>query len=241
MVRKVRALLDGADPSQVAAGMRRSATLRRIERRAPVDDCAAYMLKLAPYLRYGAALREGLPIATGVIEGACRHLIRRRLDIGGARWGTEGAEAVLLLRAVILSGDYDAYWEFHRHAMFGRVHASRYRGDVPNTNPSRPGLRCVKLAGFASVVKELLPSYFSTSYEPEKQELLRVSVNVAVRPRHAEHPSLRPNGPPGPGSAPCGPETKSYLLPPLPPLPAAPQGLADPHAQPGRPSPSKSQ
>ncbi len=158
MVRKVRALLDGADPSQVAAGMRRSATLRRIERRAPVDDCAAYMLKLAPYLRYGAALREGLPIATGVIEGACRHLIRRRLDIGGARWGTEGAEAVLLLRAVILSGDYDAYWEFHRHAMFGRVHASRYRGDVPNTNPSRPGLRCVKLAGFASVVKELLPT-----------------------------------------------------------------------------------
>ena len=141
---KVRALLSGANASQVAAGMRRSATLRGIEKRKAVDDCARYMLKLAPYMRYGEALRAGLPIATGVIEGACRHLVRRRLDIGGARWGTPGAEAVLLLRAVVLSGDYDAYWEFHRAAVLQRVHASRYRGAIPDTNPSRPVLRRVK-------------------------------------------------------------------------------------------------
>jgi hypothetical protein len=46
------------------------------------------------------------PIATGVIEGACRHLIGDRLDITGARWGLDGAEAVLTLRAVISNGDY---------------------------------------------------------------------------------------------------------------------------------------
>ena len=92
-------------------------------------------------MRYGDALRDGLPIATGVIEGACRHLIRRRLGIGGARWSTDGAEAILLLRATVLSGDFDAYWAFHEKQVFQRTHASQYRGRVPNT---RPALRVVK-------------------------------------------------------------------------------------------------
>lgn len=135
VVERVKALLKGADPSQVAAGMRRSATLRKIKCRKAVDRCAQYMLNLAPYMRYGDALRDGLPIATGVIEGACRHLIRRRLDIGGARWSTAGAEAILLLRATVLSGDFDKYWAFHETQMFRRTHASRYRGTIPNTHP----------------------------------------------------------------------------------------------------------
>lgn len=141
VVQRVRALLEGADPSQAAAGMRRSATLRKLERRDAVDKCAAYMLELAPYMRYGDALSDGLPIATGVIEGACRHLIRRRLGIGGARWSTTGAEAILLLRATVLSGDFDAYWAFHEQQVFRRTHESKYRGRVPNT---RPSLRAVK-------------------------------------------------------------------------------------------------
>lgn len=144
VVGRVRALLEGADPSQVAAGMRRSATLQKLAKRSAVDACAAYMLKLAPYMRYGTALRDGLPIATGVIEGACRHLVRRRLDIGGARWSTEGAEAVLLLRAVVLSGDFDAYWAFHRAAVYQRIHAAKYQGPVPDTRVRRAALRRVK-------------------------------------------------------------------------------------------------
>jgi hypothetical protein len=143
VVQHVRALLEGADASQVAAGMRRSATLRNIKGRSrkAVDRCAKYMLALAPYMRYGEALRDGLPIATGVIEGACRHLIRRRLDIGGARWTTAGAEAILLLRATFLSGDFDEYWTFHQNQVFQRTHESKYLGPLPNT---RPALRRVK-------------------------------------------------------------------------------------------------
>jgi hypothetical protein len=49
------------------------------------------------------------PIATGVIEGACRHLIADRLNLGGARWGLDGAEAILTLRAVISNGDFEEY------------------------------------------------------------------------------------------------------------------------------------
>jgi hypothetical protein len=58
------------------------------------------------FLHYGQALDAGWPIATGVIEGACRHLTADRLSLGGARWGLDGAEAVLTLRAVIANGDF---------------------------------------------------------------------------------------------------------------------------------------
>lgn len=55
----------------------------------------------------------GWPIATGTVEGACRHLIAARLDITGARWGLPGAEAVLRLRAVVSNGDLNPYWRYH--------------------------------------------------------------------------------------------------------------------------------
>jgi len=58
-------------------------------------------------------LAAGWPIATGAIEGACRHLIGDRLDITGARWGLAGAEAVLRLRTLIDNGDFDSYWRHH--------------------------------------------------------------------------------------------------------------------------------
>lgn len=59
------------------------------------------------------ALSSGWPIATGAIEGACRHLIGDRLDITGARWGLAGAEAILKLRALSDNGDFDEYWTHH--------------------------------------------------------------------------------------------------------------------------------
>jgi hypothetical protein len=61
------------------------------------------------YLDYVHALLQGWPIATGVIEGACRHLVKDRMDITGARWSLVGAEAILQLRALISNGDFDAY------------------------------------------------------------------------------------------------------------------------------------
>lgn len=80
-----------------------------------------------PYLGYAIALAEGRPIATGVIEGACRHLVKDRMDITGARWGLAGAEAVLRLRAVISNGDFEEYWEYHVQREYLRVHAICYR------------------------------------------------------------------------------------------------------------------
>ncbi len=65
----------------------------------PVDKCANYLLSNRDYLRYNDYLAEGFPIATGVIEGACRYLIKDRMDLTGARSSLQGAEAVLHLRS----------------------------------------------------------------------------------------------------------------------------------------------
>jgi len=121
--------------SLVAAGIRRSATLRAMaaaERQA-MDDCADYLLNYSPYLQYDKALAEGVPIATGVIEGACRHLVEDRMNLTGARWSLSGAEAVLRLRALRSSNDFDAYWQFHEQQEHERNHASHYADHhVPN-------------------------------------------------------------------------------------------------------------
>jgi hypothetical protein len=97
-------------------------------------------------MKYAAALEAGLPIATGVIEGACRDLVKDRMDITGARWSLSGAEAVLRLRAIRASGDFDAYGAFHLEQEHTRNHAERYAdATVPDVlPPPRPRLRRVK-------------------------------------------------------------------------------------------------
>jgi hypothetical protein len=83
-------------------------------RRAGADTCVRYLSSKKKFLCYGQAMEAGWPIATGIIEGAGRHFIADRLDIGGGtRWGLDGAEAVLTLRAVISNGDFEEYWRFH--------------------------------------------------------------------------------------------------------------------------------
>ena len=113
---------------QVAAGIRRRATRYGYspKERAGADECADYLTRHKPYLDYHTALAAGWPIATGVIEGACRHLVKDRMDITGARWGLDTAESILKLRAVTANGDFDAYWAFHLQQEHQRIHQTRY-------------------------------------------------------------------------------------------------------------------
>lgn len=113
--------------SLVAAGIRRSATRRRVrgKKRKLVDKGADYLLEYKRYLHYDEYLARGFPIATGVIEGACRHLICDRMD-AGARWSLAGAEAVLRLRALRSSGDFHRYWTYHESQEYQRNHVARY-------------------------------------------------------------------------------------------------------------------
>jgi hypothetical protein len=145
---RLQMILDGR-VSDMVAGMTRSATLRKLnsKQRKPVNKAAKYLLKRTQMMCYDKMLALGGPIATGVIEGACRHLICDRLDITGARWTLNCAEAVLKLRALVSSRDFDAYWTFHEKNDWVRNHASRYASNMP-PNLEYPGnhrkLRVVK-------------------------------------------------------------------------------------------------
>ncbi|MGK7918235.1 MAG: ISKra4 family transposase [Prochloraceae cyanobacterium] len=123
--------------SNVAAGIRRSATLKKLspKERENADKCANYLLKYRNYLHYDQYLSQGYPIASGVIEGTCRHLIKdhrrcacgERMDLTGARWRLARAEAVLRIRALRASGDFEEYWQYHKMKEFKRNHVSKFQ------------------------------------------------------------------------------------------------------------------
>jgi hypothetical protein len=116
-------ILDGR-AAGVAAALRDAAASLGKTRRKTAARTAGYLEAKAPCLDYPEALAAGWPIATGVIEGACRHLVKDRMDITGARWGVETAEAILKLRAIIANGDFDAYWAWHLRQEHERNHPS---------------------------------------------------------------------------------------------------------------------
>ena len=118
---KLYELLRGS-AGYVAAGIRRSATLQKLSnnRRREADIAADYILKNKKFMRYDEYLSEGLPIATGVIEGVCRHVIKDRMDVTGARWTMNGAEAILRLRSLVASGDFEDYWDFYKKSELER-------------------------------------------------------------------------------------------------------------------------
>ena len=96
-------------------------------------QAATYLTNKAPHLDYPTALARGWPIATGVIEGACRHLVQDRMDITGARWGLDTAQAVLTLRAIATTGDLARYWRYHQQQEHHRTYSA-------STTPTTPAL-----------------------------------------------------------------------------------------------------
>ncbi|WP_437895885.1 hypothetical protein [Sorangium sp. So ce124] len=102
-----------------------------------LDACIGYLVKHGTLLRGDCALAAGLPVATGVIEGACRHLVKDRMDRTGARWSLRGAEAVLRLRSLRSSGDFEACWAFHRQQEHDRTRRARYAGGAMSPHGRR--------------------------------------------------------------------------------------------------------
>jgi hypothetical protein len=124
---RAQEILEG-HATTVANDIRRRAARGHLTATAKTDalTCATYLTNKAPHLDYPTALAAGWPIATGIIEGACRHLVADRMDITGARWGLDGAEAILRLRALITNGDFDTYWHHHLTREHQRTHQTRY-------------------------------------------------------------------------------------------------------------------
>jgi hypothetical protein len=121
-------VLDGRARA-VAAALRAGSTADpglSAAKRKTAARTAGYLEAKAPWLDYPQALAAGWPITTGVIEGACRHLVKDRMGITGARWGVETAEAILKLRALHANGDFDAYWAYHLECEHQRNHPHHY-------------------------------------------------------------------------------------------------------------------
>lgn len=119
-------ILNG-EVSQVVRGIRQSATKRKLspKKREAVDKACNYFISNKDRMRYDEYLAQGLPIASGAAEGACGHLVKDRMEITGATWDVheDGAEAVLRIRALDKSGDWDEYWTFHMAQERQRLYA----------------------------------------------------------------------------------------------------------------------
>ena len=91
-----------------------------------MDKAVTYLTNNHTYMRYDKALANGWPIATGMIEGACRYVIEDRFGITGARWSPDGAEDILKLRAIVVNGDLDDYMNYYKARYRQERHLSRY-------------------------------------------------------------------------------------------------------------------
>ena len=111
---RLRMLLEGK-VGYVIGGLREMLTKRGLtgNKRKTLEGVIGYLERHRGYMRYAEYLALGLPIGSGVVEGACRHLVQDRMEGSGMRWTPRGAEAILKLRAVYLNGDWDRFWVFH--------------------------------------------------------------------------------------------------------------------------------
>ena len=90
--------------------------------RKQLTKTANYFERNLPYMDYPTYLAKGWPIASGVIEGACRHFVKDRFELSGMRWTQEGAENLLHLRAVAENGDWDAYHDYRKRQRHDRLY-----------------------------------------------------------------------------------------------------------------------
>ena len=113
--------------SGVVTGMRRMATHNNLkgETLKAVTTACNYFENNAQRMRYDEYLRAGYPIASGVIEGACRHLIKDRMEHGGMRWTLAGAEAMLNVRSVSASSVWDDFGSWRQAEEAKRLHPHR--------------------------------------------------------------------------------------------------------------------
>ena len=120
-----RAKAVAATLASVAAKARAHPRTRHLDL-TDMDKAVTYLTNNHTHMRYDKALANGWPIATGMIEGACRFVIEDRFGITGARWSPDGAEVILKLRAIVVNGDLDDYMNYCKTRYRNENHLSRY-------------------------------------------------------------------------------------------------------------------
>jgi hypothetical protein len=160
---QTRTLLQGQASSlattfrQLAQEKGRTASQRTI-----LQKVAAYFENNHAYMAYATYLHLGWPIASGVIEGACRHFVKDRLELSGMRWSIGGAESLLHLRAVAENGDWDDYHRFRKQQRQQRLYQSDFPQEV--LLPSLPNL--IRRSAYSMAKRQMIgPSDSNHDYE----------------------------------------------------------------------------
>jgi hypothetical protein len=101
------------------------------KRRENVEQYLNYFSQRCEYMKYDEYLAAGYPIGSGVVEGACRHLVKDRMEQSGMRWRIEGAQVILNLRAIYVNDDWASF------------HAARIQTEQHKLHPYRQRLLAI--------------------------------------------------------------------------------------------------
>jgi len=111
----------------VVRGLRQMGTTRELsgDRLKALKRICRYLENNACRMRYDEYLRRGYPIASGVIEGACRHLVKDRMERSGMRWTLEGARSMLNVRAAFQSDHWRTFLDWRIKNEIAEAHQNR--------------------------------------------------------------------------------------------------------------------
>jgi len=117
---RLRRILEG-DVGRVIGGLRQMLTKGKFSssKRKTLTTVIKYLDRKKKVMRYDEYLAKGYPIGSGVVEGACGHVVKDRMEGSGMRWSVRGAQAMLDLRCVYLNEDWD---DFHDYRIKKRIH-----------------------------------------------------------------------------------------------------------------------
>jgi hypothetical protein len=106
----LRKILEG-NVGRAIGGIRQMASKRGLSKhkREKLEQCLHYFEVRRETMKYDEYLAAGYPIGSGVVEGACRHLVKDRMEQTGMRWRVQGAQAILSLRAIYLNDDWNTF------------------------------------------------------------------------------------------------------------------------------------
>jgi hypothetical protein len=117
----------------VVQGLRRMGTQWGLKgaKKKTLGQVCTYLLKNRQRMRYDEYLAKGYPIASGAIEGACRHLVKDRMERAGMHWTPAGAQAMLDVRSTYVNGDWEEYQAYRIKRETQRLYPHRHLVDGP--------------------------------------------------------------------------------------------------------------
>jgi cytochrome c553 len=175
VMEQTKLMLSG-QTEQIIADFRAQAQARKTTKvqAEKLNKTANYFERNLKYMDYNTCLAKGWPIASGVIEGACRHFVKDRFELSGMRWEQSGAENLLRLRAVAENGDWDDYHLFRLRQRHRRL----YNSPFPTQNP----LEIQALKPLSSTTPQPVEPTMTGNISPAHQPVVEQKSNIAENP-----------------------------------------------------------